>query len=159
MLPKVADCAASVGAAKHGIDCFVAEACTRERAPSRLLLVPRAVSETQFSALHGVAVKTSSHVLYPAESPAVTAFHSLRQCHCNRPQCCVTKWAGPPSNLCDNAHLDFWCSCPGQLPMNNECCKRETLPRMQKNNTSRLIAAVSAAPQRRAKNCSMRGPF
>jgi hypothetical protein len=159
MLPRVAECAASVAAAKHETDCLVAEACTRERAPSRLLLVPRAVSETQLSAPHGIAVRTPSYALYPTESPAVTAFNSLRQSHRDRLLRCVTKLAAPPSNLCDNGHLDFWCTCPGQLPMNNESCKRETLPRMQKNNSSRLIAAVPAAPQRRAKNCPMRGPF
>jgi|SRR5580704_7514479 hypothetical protein len=159
MLPRVADCAASVAAAKQEIDCFVAEACTRERAPSRLLLVPRAVSATQLNAPHEIAVKTSSHALYPAESPVVAAFHALRQSHCNRPQRCVTKLAGPPSNLCDNGHPDLWRSVPSQLPMNNESCEKETLPHMQKNNSSRLIAAVPAAPQRRAKNCLMRGPF
>ena len=159
MLPRVAECAASVAAAKHETDCLVAEACTRERAPSRLLLVPRAVSETQLSAPHGIAVRTPSYALYPTESPAVTAFHLLRQSHRNRLPRCVTKLAGPPSNLCDNAHLDLWRSVPGQPPMNMESCKREILPHMQKNNSSRLIAAVPAAPRRRAKNCPMRDPY
>lgn len=159
MLPRIADCAASVAAANHWIDCLVGEACTRERAPSRSPLVPRAMPETQLSAPHVIAVKTSSDALYPTESPAVAAFRSRRQSHRNRLQRCVTKLAGPPSNLCDNAHLDLWRSVPGQLPMNNESFERETLPRMQKNNSTRLIAAVPAAPQQRAKNYPMRGPF
>lgn len=96
---------------------------------------------------------------YVAESSIVTDCTRSSQ-SCRDPlHVCVTKLPDPPSNLGSNFHLDFWRPDPGQLPMNSESCERETLPRMQKNNSSRLIAAVSAAPQRRAKNCPMRGPF
>jgi hypothetical protein len=57
MPQRLADCAASVAAAKHESDCSVAEAGTRAHAPSRLLLVPRAVSETRPSAPYGITLK------------------------------------------------------------------------------------------------------
>jgi hypothetical protein len=113
-------CGAFVAAANHGIDRSVAKASIRECAQSRLLLVPRALSENVVARAARLSPSRPSHDLYVIESPAVASFFLLGQCHRNRYSLRVTKSAGPPSNLCDNAHLDLWRPVPSQLPMNNE---------------------------------------
>jgi hypothetical protein len=160
MLLRLAGCGALGVVSRRRIGRSVMTGLAQERV--RVTFVVRSASRAADAAertLQMVSARALHWTVYVTESSAVITIAFSSQSHRDGLRACVTNLAGLPSNVRSDSHLDLWRSVPGQLPMNNESCERETLPRMQKNNSSRLIAAVPAAPQRRAKNCSMRGPF
>lgn len=96
---------------------------------------------------------------YVVEFSAVTTLSLALQSCRGSLHVCVTKCAGPPSNLRSGSHPDFWRPDPGQLPMNKVSYEKGILPRMQRNTSSRLITTASAAAQRHAVNGPLRGTF
>jgi hypothetical protein len=155
---RLAHCRAFVRTVRQGINHSRSEALPLERA---------AVAQTARCAIHlgNSAVlagrvlfrRTERETLYVTESSVVIARFPSRQTHRYGLHAGVTKSAAPPSNLGSDSHLDFWRTTPGQLPMNTVFYEKETLPRVQKNCSSRLIAIASAAAKRHAESCTVRG--
>ena len=155
---RLAACRAFVRTARQGIIHSRSEALPLERATvTPAVRYPISLGNSAELATRESISRTRREGLYVSQSSVVIARFSPRQTHRYRLHAGVTKSAAPPSNLCSDSHLDFWRTAPGQLPMNTIFYEKETLPRVQKNCSSRLVAIASAAAKRHAESCTVRG--
>jgi hypothetical protein len=155
---RLAACRAFGKTAKKGIDHSLSKALPLERASvTRAVRCAIRLGNSAVLAARVLFRRTDRESFYVTESSVVIARFSSRKMHRYGFQAGVTKSAAAPSNPCSDSHLDFWRKAPGQLPMNTVFYEKETLPRVQKNCSSRLIAIASAAAKRHAESCTVRG--